>query len=880
MQGLCRFSRRWHQQFCHSPAFGPHQQCVQKFFLVRHLRQGRRLIPAQRSTPLAHTVEHVPSSHIRSALLPPESALADSQEKNDLVVREFEQLGSDESTRRPFDPTEGADEEAQEVWKELQEVDRELEIAREGPFGPQSEFMKQLTPEDRERVQKLLDEEGYAPFSEEDALDLAEIDRLLETDGEEVHQAEDLEVTLQIPRGQQALVSHFNKALKEAKQSVEDTHKALILWKWYLRCQQKVTGFSRILPESVWKFLWESQKSLDTRPKHLISLAQAMQADGEELDIRQRLDYVQALVTNHQTADAIRVWEESQDQLDLNAMPDLLAGFYRSGVELYGSVGRPQRAWNVAKKALRKGVKPDILASVIEAWLNAKASESSAKAVAVYLQLKSLAGDDIDVSLYDRIANALMDAKESTLALGVFKDTIMHTQGRDRESLSIYQRALGSATAEVDPELFEDKINQSSLQLLLALPAEFNNKYFFASWIKRLLGQDRTEAAAMVVDLMFERNIKPDAIHLNGIIGAWFRDGAKSAVHYASNMAQSMIDARIEQYQGIVHNNTPQTSLFRNRFRRVSNSRDSSAQSASTSITRPIPAANLETFSILFNHYEENRMWSEFARLKDTMTGPAGLTTPNTFIYNRWLAAELRLRAYSRFWQLYDSGLNGLDLRNVETFQLAWQARTTQLLARASPFAAGENKSHKRVFADLMDWSNSVNARKRRTSKEDFADSSFYLDITTSFAQQLDLPAVVCAMQGLYKKFGALPDFKVVRQITLQVSRIIARTASSAPGIGRRRRVNASAKAGPSTLQGVADVIETLEAEKKIELAESGKADPEELEDMNSEVYKKLRLDVLVDLLRQTMERTKSESETQSVDERIAIAARHMHVEI
>lgn len=879
MQGICRLSRRWHQQFCHSPAFGPHQQCIQRFVPVRYLRQGRKPLPAHGQHAGRSNVDAVPRYAIDGILKPPEAELTPLADHDDLVVREFEQLGSDTSTRRLIDPTQGAGEEAEAVWEELQEVDKQLEIAKEGPFGPQSEFMKQLTPEDRERVRKMLDQEGYAPFSEEDALDLAEIDRLLEEDDVEAHQAEGLQVTLQIPRGQQTLVNHFNKALSEAKENDQDAHKSLVLWKWYLRCQQKVSGFARILPESVWRFLWDNQGQLDARPQHLISLAQTMQMNGEALDSYQQLDYIRALITNRQTADAIAMWESAHESLSTNTPLNHLTEFYEVGVSLYGTVGRPQRAWNIAKKALRKGVKPDILAGVIETWVQSRSAESAAKAMTVYLQLRSLLADNIDVELYNRISNALIDAKERSLALGVFKDTIMHTLGRDQESLSRYRQALGSLQSEADPELFEDRVNQASLHLLLTLPQEFNNKYFFASWIKRLLGEDRTEAAALVVELMYERNIKPDAIHLNGILGAWFRDGSKSATHRALSMAQAMVDARIGQYQDVVQNNPPRSPLDRNKFRKISSGLGYHSRSQSVSTARPVPAANLETFSILFNYYEEKQMWTELDRLRGTMSGPAGMSRPNTFIFNRWLAAELRLRAYNRFWQLYDFGCEGLDLRNVETFQLAWQARTTQLVTRASPFSAGDNKSHKRVFADLMDWSSGTNSKKRRIAKDDFTDSSFYLDIIRSFTQQLDLPAVICAMQGLYQKFGTLPDFAVVRQITLQVARIIAKVASGTPGIGRRRRLNTMAKAGPSTLQGVADIIETLEAEKKIELAETGMADPEELEDIESETYKKLRLDVMIDLLRQTIEKTRAESDTQSIDDKIAVAARHMHVE-
>lgn len=880
MQGICRLSRRWHQQFCHSPAFGPHQKCLQSFIPSRQIRQARRLPPqrSNRSRLVAPSVGDYLESDDTSLLSPTQLF---SKDRDDLVVREFEQLGSDKSTQKRIDATDGVGDEAEEIWNELQDVERQLEIAQQGPFGPQSPFMMQLDPEDRERFKKVLEEEGYKPDDEEDALDLAEIDRMLEEDDAEANESEGLAVTLHIPRAHQSLVNHFNTALKEANENGDDVHKSLSLWKWYLRCQQKVPGFSRIISESVWDFLWKSQRAIEARPQHLVLLGRDMLAAGESLPLERKLQYLEALQACEQTAEAITTWEAMHEELNSNCSIDFLTRFYTTGIRLHAVVHRPQRAWNVATKALRKGVKPGILTEVVSAWAQSKTPDSATKAWVVYLKMRYLLEDKMDAQLYDEVSNSLLDTKHNSMAVSVFKDMIMHHRGLGKNTLRHYQRAVGQIPKDSDPADFEKAVNQVSLNVLLFLPKEFQNKFFFASWIKRLLGQERIEAAAEVVDLMYERKIKPDALHLNGIIGAWLRDGSPRSVERAERLAREMIQVRINQ--ATTHTENMTLSQSGSLIRKTTAQHGQDTWKRPNNLSRPVPAANLETFSLLFNFYEEGRQWQNFQQLRETMTGPAQLK-PNTFIVNRWLAAELHTRAYDRFWKLYKS-LQGVLSPNVETFQLAWQMSATQMQAfKPKPqrlsSSWGDESSHKAIFASMMDWAQRLNARKTQAAKFDFVGSQFYFEIVRSFCHQLDLAAVVCALQGLYRTFGATPDDASVQLITGQVARILPRTAASSTGLGRRRRLAGHSTPEQNTLKSIAEIIETLEADKKQETAKQAGIDLSDLENPESATYKKIRLDVMTDFLVMSMHKTRAEGDVNTVKQRLAQVGESMHVDV
>lgn len=885
MQGICRLSRRWHQQFCQSPSFGPHQRCLQALTPCREYRQvsrsGRKTRrEALQSVPRFNHPDHLNDVNSISALKQP---IRDGDEDNspfspsrlllrdddDLVVREFEQYGSDESTRRDIEPGKELRDEAEVIWAELQDIDRQLEIAKQGPFGPQSEFMKQFPKEKREQILQALTKEGFVPEDEEDALDLAEIDKMMEE--EDTPEADDLAVTLHIPKAHHALVTHFNKALKEARDHEEDTLKTLNLWKWYLRCQQRIPGFSQIVSEGVWEFLWQSQSRLGARKRHLVMLGRDITAAGGGMTDNQCLEYVQALDACGDSITALTTWEEARGQLQRNLTASFLADFYATGIRLYASVGRPQKAENVAIGAIKEGVDPKIFEHVIAAWVMTKTPSSSTKAWAAYLRMRSMLGEDMRPEMYETISDLLLDNQRSEMALAVFKDMISRVKGSGVNTLRSYTQALGNIDINADPEKVEEAINQVSLTMLLTLPKQYQNKFFFASWIKKLLGQQRTDSASQVVDLMYERNIRPDAIHLNGIIGAWLRDKSPRARERAEKLALEMIQARINQVSQWSQNLSLQE--LGNVFRKTMPVKESqNPWKNPIHLERPVPAANIETFSLLFDYNEERHKWQEFSRLTEIMMGPAQLR-PNSFIINKWLAAELQARSFDRFWALFN-GFRHRITPDIETYGLAWQAVTSQQTT-----SSGKSSfSHRQLFADMMEWTRQLDGRQLRLAQEGF-ETGFYTQVVRSFSYQLDLPGTICALQGMYDAFGATPNDVSVRLITGQGARLLPRTGPESRMSGGRRRASAKFAPDQTTLKGIADIASTLEMKHKIDLVETQQATAEEVEDVDSAVSHKIRLDVMIEFLMIIMQKTRKSTDNPTKTLRDVSKVMHVGIE-
>ncbi|KAK5241849.1 hypothetical protein LTR40_013015, partial [Exophiala xenobiotica] len=242
---------------------------------------------------------------------------------------------------------------------------------KEGPFGPNSEFMRAFPPDEREALLKALEEEGVMPPETDDLISDVELEELAK--GEEgtkrqTKSKSSMKVTLSIPATDKIYVKRFNKALQEAEKAEADDKAYFALWKWYLRCQQHVSRFAVILPEDVWHFLWKTQSTKYYRPKHLQMLAKDMMKVEVPLEDKEWVQYIDALQALGDIASAAQTWEAQKSRL--GTKDDLAETFWMTGIRIYVDLGKPQKAQNLAFECYNHTtmVDPEVLVMVISAW--------------------------------------------------------------------------------------------------------------------------------------------------------------------------------------------------------------------------------------------------------------------------------------------------------------------------------------------------------------------------------------------------------------------------------------------------------------------------------------------------------------------------------
>ncbi|KIW92066.1 uncharacterized protein Z519_07049 [Cladophialophora bantiana CBS 173.52] len=803
MRGICQLSRRWHQQFCLSPSFVGHQLCLQHLQPVRQYRQTARSRP-----------------------LPPHRPVTAPLGQPD--IHEFEQQGEDASTRLPV--RDLLDDETHALKAELNKLDRELAVMREGPFGPNSQFMRSFSVDEREELLKALEEEGVMPPEDLDLISDEDLDELAkEEEGKKqaTTPKSALKVTLSIPIRDKIYVKRFNAALESAQEK-NDEKVYFTLWKWYLRCQQHVPNFTMILPEDVWHFLWKSQSTIYYRPRHLQMLGKDMIKADVALEDKEWIEYIDALQATGNIAAAIEAWESQRPRLGLK--DDLAELFWVTGVRLYVQLGKPQKAQRLAFECYDHTtmIDPEVLVMVIAAWAKSQSPSAASKTWFCYLELrKRLEGREDQKTTLDvlgRVSSALLDAGRIELALAVFKDMFMLTAKSPTDSLRVFRELSKEVSHAESPT--EDLVNQIGLSSLAIFPRSFHNKYFFAAWIKWLLGEGRTDEAALVVDLMYERGIRPDAGPLNGLVAAWFRQGSPTARQKAEETAWAMIQSRIELVQ-----------------KRLSEANDTAVEIAPQTeprrlpffLKRGAPAATIETFSILLQHYTRRSDLANASHLTDVMTGSAQIK-PNSFIMNHWLYASLRSGQIADVWKKYSTLRQSIS-PDLETYAALWD---TAKNCYAYPYRhQGEFPAARMLFAEMQEWFGGLDLKKKSAARADFS-SELYEQIIRCFCLSSDPQGTVCALYGLRESFDMLPHEEVSRLIIMQVARSFASDFAplSARARGLRMKKNLQYQSAVKTLTEIVVAISD-------KMVQERDVDPEAVEQVESQPARELRLDVL-----------------------------------
>ena len=792
-------------------------------------------------------------------------------------MREYDQDGSDASTRRPTDLEEDdLQPQVEDIRQQIKRLEEEMNEMKQGPFGPNSEFMQSLPKDQRAELLKSLEAEGtpaaienllqeddgieyvgdeLGEFGEEDPFDEeAEYEDEDEDEDEDAIE-EPLSVTLRVPPQHRKYVKEFNDALLLAQNEIDHFPHHLDLLKWYLRCQQHIPSFSHFVDEDVWDFLWKSQTVYFPRPKQIVMLAKDMMTAGIELNIPQTLEYIDALHETGDTATAIQKWEENKSEVELD---DEAAGrFWETGVKIYAAVGRPRKAQDIASTAYKNRVLGvEAWVPVIQSWANSKKDSAGSSLWSCYLRLKKqhaeIAAKDgkatsqrLPTEILGHISSALLNSGRGEMAMSVFKDMLTSDANEKFDSAQVYANTLDRLQGVDKTEVSESIINRIGLAALTAFPGRYKNKFFFGAWIKWLIGEGKLDDAALVVELMQEYGIRPDAKHLNGIIGAWLREGSPAARERAEQMAWAMIHARIGQVRSRSPSFPKGTSITNENENPYSN-----ARRLPRFLQRNIPPATIETFSVLLQRYTRLSDVAKSEHLTDIMTGPAQIK-PNAFILNHWMYLSLRTQDLPAMWTRYNAVKGSIE-PDLETFAVLWEG-CKKNLDRATTARTTQYPVPRQLAREMKTWFDDLSPQKQDDAKEGMTPD-LYEQIIRSFCLHSDIPGTFIILQLLQSRFAMNPHEDISRMILMAVARLYPaqNKLASKPRRAAIRRRDSAYRAALGNLAGVMQGITDFKSTEAV--AEHG-VSKEEVEDEESDAAKKVRFDVLGVFLCMVMKR-------------------------
>ena len=734
--------------------------------------------------------------------------------RSPVSVRWYEQLFPGSVDRKPIEPEDIDGDEAKELRARISQLELELQDLQTG------KSLEPLSPEDRDKVEKAVIQDSTNSTSSfletedlENALPRGSDDGEGDLRGgkgaaeEYVPNQNDLEIKLYLPVLQEPLLRHLNSSLRNFSKNLRDFKAGQNLWRWYTRCKESLPPFLSLIPDTSWDVLWESQYRAQTsgqdRAARLRTVLDDMVEGGRQLTVSQRMILIECLLLEGHHEEAIEQWEANEAELRENK--DTAQPFEDLGVRLYSVGGRVEKAEKLAFGILkvRDRSRARTLIPVIAAWVQRHNDDALKHAWALYIRLREDLGSEIRLDDYDKITMCFLNAGRTDLALAVFKDLMLVGQTSGYDSSELYRTSLGLVDSLQSQSLDASSLSRISLTALTVLPRKFQNKFFYGSWMKKLLGMGEVDAAASVIELMYQRGVKPDPKHLNGIIGAWLRSGNAKSREKALQMGWAMIQERLELVAkrnvntDKHHGKAPVTEVPQVHI--------------PPHLQRTVPQATIETFSLLLLYYERRSMLKHVEHLRTHLA--LAEIAPNTYFMNHILYAELRRGNYRASWKIYQD-MSKVVRPDLETFACLWDCEKAHL-GRVTSHSPANFPSPRYIFCDMVTFFSKL-ARRIQNVTRDVFSRDLYDQIIRCLCLSNDLEGTVVALYALKEYFALYPNQDTLRMVTLQVARM-GQGRSEISRKGRRQRVR-SGTDNRIDLAKVAQVLELLTEKREQDL--------------------------------------------------------------
>ena len=779
-------------------------------------------------------------------------------------IRWFQKTQPD-SPEEPYDPENDDGEEAEELKKRVKEMEAELrELRGDGEKAILEPLLEELglSEEERRRFRDLVkkkraEDNRDNPISANTLQQSAVTKSDIEIPAKYVPNQDHLKIDMELPKDQHVYLQRLNKSLLQSAMNVSDDRCRRNLWRWYMLCKQNLPPFFHLVSEGAWEVLCKSQyhspeHSLN-RAANLKILVGDMMRNEKRMTPGQMLAYIESLHSEGRHIEAIKQWRSQQESFSIDE--PMTRDYENLGVRLFAAIENPKMAENIAKDLLGKDDRDSarILIPIIEAWVRIGTEEGLKRAFTLYLRLKAQLGSAISLDDYDRVSICFMKHGRADLALAVFKDLMLAND--PLESRKFYNASAGVMANLQSRSIDMSELNKVSLTAVTILPRRFQNKYFFASWIKKLLGMGEASSAASVVELMFERGVRPDAKHINGIIGAWLRNGSTKDKERAEQMGWAMIQERLAfVYRRRGEGHDDRTTLEQPADIKLPRH-----------LQRTVSPATIETFSLLVLYYGRRGMYENVQLLRDYLS--AAEIPPNSYFINHILYTELHRGRHQTVYKISKEMFRTAK-RDLETFACLWDCEKAHLDALTlHPHDSFPNP--RQIFSDMISWFSALTRRERESAVEGFS-RDLYEQIIRCFCLSKDLPGTIVALYALRENFDIYPDQQTTRMVSLQVAHMGAHGPTSTDR--RRKRQRSARQSVQLNMLNVKTVMDLLAMQREEDLLERGivSADEDETMKSNEQMF------MLAQFIRAVLRRTVPEQA--DVEKNVQDAARIMGV--
>ena len=572
-----------------------------------------------------------------------------------------------------------------------------------------------------------------------------------------------IEIRLELKTDKKKHLERLNTDLKEAVTGNQEQDSRMKVWQSYTRCKAFLPPFLNQISDELWDLLVKISMNaqLNNDPhwaSHRITLYEDMKSTGKIVDSSQQLLYIEALSHDGQGKRAVAQWQDMRSLVKHDKTS--LAHYELIGVELFTSQGNPEKAEEIAFEYLAKEPPEEsrILIPILATWLERGDKIGWKHAWALYLRMKAQLGSGITMNDYDNVTMTFLRGGKTDLALAVFKDMMLAGQETGEDSLELYKKAVGLMARSQSKNITVKDFNAVALTSLTYLPKKYQNRFFYGSWLKKLLGMGETDAAAMVIELMYERGVKPDSKHMNGIIGAWLRSDKQADNDKAERMAWAMVHERLDFVNGRGGSDIKKADTIL-----------PSWVPFPTYINRGTALATIETFSLLLHYYVGLRSEQKIEGIQKVLD--VAKINPDTFFMNQLLFHEVLNGSLSVVWTKYLEDFAHIR-PDLETFELLWDCEKKHL-ERVILKQPDEYPGPRLIMREMMNWflAPARTVKEQNRAREDFS-KKMYNHILRCLCLAKDFEGVIVALYALRDAFGVYPDAGTAKMITLDIARM------------------------------------------------------------------------------------------------------------
>ncbi|KAM0799317.1 hypothetical protein BDR22DRAFT_856192 [Usnea florida] len=678
----------------------------------------------------------------------------------------YEQLHPGSSKRQRVDPNNldvDLNNETKRLKRQISQLEDELN-EMEDPQGKTliEPLIASLSPKHQRRARDAIRKEELDAKRKGD--ELAKVKRKL---AESIPTKSELEILCRLPREKKEYLRILNREIRNAASTLQNPDFRRRVRKAYALCKANFPQFLHQIPEKAWTVLWETHRSISTEDLkwagRLVTLSKDMLSVGRRLDYHQQTLYIEGLQLDGRQDEAIYQWQQLEG--DIGEDQQAKAEYELLGVRIFASNGDPERAEKIALEFLRPERSEDsrVLIPILNLWAQRGDAIGLKHAWALYLRFKAQVGDSMTIEDYDNIIMGLLRAEKTDLALAVFKDMMLPKEQISQESLALYVKAASHIGKSHANAIIPADLNKIPWTGLIPLPAMYQNKFFYAKLLKRLIGMGQVDFAVSVIQLMYERGIRPDAKHLNGIVGACLRIGTRTVTEKAEKMAWAMIDRRLDFVKRRKHRD-PSSTLTMSGISDMPSTEDVTAIPPPRSI---IPQGTIETFALLLQHYARRARYDKVEEMQKCLA--MAEISPNSYFINHLLYADLRKGQHLLAWERYERMFQ--ETRpDLETFACLWDCARAHL--NKPLIKAKDTFPEPRVLlSHMMTWHSGLKDVENLMVQEDFRREIYY-QIIHCFRLSTDLEGIIVALYSLKEKFGMYPDIATVQMVMNSVVRM------------------------------------------------------------------------------------------------------------